>query len=227
MISKWSDKKPEALQMRQKGESLRAIEKTLRIPKSTLSVWFRGIKLDEKKKGRLHQKWRDSLIIAREKAAIWHNQQKELRMKEAEQSAEVTVSELDIDNFPLQELAVAMLYLGEGVKANTTCIANSNPLILRFFLKSLWRLYSIDPSKVKCELHLRADQDAEVMKLYWSNELQIPVVNFTSVSFDKRTLNRPTYDSYKGVCVLRCGNIAIQRKLVYLSRRFCEKIIAT
>jgi hypothetical protein len=86
------------------------------------------------------------------------------------------------------------------------------------------KLYDFDRRKVRCNLHLRADQNVSTLKKYWSKELKIPIKNFGGVSVDKRTIGRKTYIGYKGVCVLYYGNIAIQRRLVYLSRRFCERL---
>jgi hypothetical protein len=45
------------------------------------------------------------------------------------------------------------------------------------------------------------------------------------LTFDSRTKGSKTYEYYKGVCVLRCGNAAIQRKLLFLAEEFCKKII--
>jgi len=81
--------------------------------------------------------------------------------------------------------------------------------------------------KIRFELHIRADQNPELMKKYWAKELNAPIYRFTSVSVDKRTAGKITYVDYKGVCVIDCGNIAIQRKLVYIGRKFCEKVLQT
>src|SRR5258708_7732530 len=117
-----------------------------------------------------------------------------------------------------------MLYLGEGSKNDTTSLASSSPMILRFVLAVLRRNYKIEDT-IRCELHLRMDQDPLTIKQYWANELGIPLSRFTYTAFDKRTLGRPTYDHYKGVCVLQCGNVAIQRKLIYLYNLFCQRVI--
>lgn len=85
-------------------------------------------------------------------------------------------------------------------------------------------LYGVEREKIKCELHLRADQNPVSMKKYWAEELGLPLLNFKSVSLDKRTEGSPTYPSYKGVCVVRCGYVALQRKLVYLSQIFCDRV---
>lgn len=226
MISRWSHLKPEAVQLRRKGASLTTIEKSLNIPRSTLSGWLRSIPLTQEQIVALSKKRYLALENARKKAVLWHNQQKEIRLKEAEHKALESLSQIDLQNNTILELALAMLYLGEGFKNDRTGLGSSNPLILNFFITSLIEIYSIDRNKIKCELHLRADQDPVALKYYWSEILNIPLSNFTTISSDKRTAGSPTYSSYKGVCAVQCGNVAIQRRLVYLSQSFCEKIVS-
>lgn len=225
MRSKWFEIKPKAIELRHSGKSLRDIEKTLKIPKSTLSGWFKKIVLNEQQKNILRESWLSGLSKARTKAIIWHNQQKETRILEARNLAIKSLSKMDINDISIVELAVAMLYLGEGSKKHGTIIGNSNPLILKFFIRALIRVYDFDVNKIKCELHLRADQDPDKVKKYWSKELKLPLSFFYPVSIDKRTHGSSTYPHYNGVCILHCGNIAIQRRLVFISELFCKKLI--
>jgi len=123
------------------------------------------------------------------------------------------------------ELALAVLYLGEGSKKNVeTALGSSDLFTLKFFVKALVDIYNLDIRTIKCELHLRFDQDSQELKQFWSKELNLPIENFRQVSFDKRTEGSKTYPHYKGVCSLRCGNVAIQRRLVYLGNLFFDKI---
>ncbi len=115
--------------------------------------------------------------------------------------------------------------MGEGFKGDETGLGNSDPLIMKFFIRAMTQLYGLDMSKAGFYLHLRADQNPEGLKLFWSQELQIPMDRFKQVSIDKRTIGKTTYPTYKGVCIINCGNVAIQRKLVYLSRAFCDKVL--
>ena len=62
------------------------------------------------------------------------------------------------------------------------------------------------------------------MVTYWSNQLGVARENFTKPYLDKRTQGKATYDSYHGVCLIRCGHVAIQRKLVYIAKHFCDQI---
>lgn len=228
MISKWYELKQKATSLRKKGASIRDIEIKLGIPRSTLSGWFKDIKLDKEKAEALHQNWLNALVAAREKAVTWHNQQKENRVTLAQEGAIKTMSMIDVSSKYTMELALAMLYLGEGFKKSpTTGIGNSDPLILIFFINLLKNLYGIKTEDLRCHLHIRADQNDETLRDFWSKTLGLPKENFGKTSVDKRTVGSVSYESYNGVCVIRCGNVAIQRKLVYLSKIYCEKIITS
>ena len=218
--------KEKACEMRKRGSSIRDIEAVLGINRSTLSGWFRDITLSEKQKTVLHKKWLESLVRGRQKAVRWHNEQKEKRMLKAQDEARKSLRNLSSRDVSLQELSLAMLYLGEGFKNSAgTGMGNSDPLILNFFIESISGIYGIPRNQFKCWLHLRADQNIKEMKKYWSKELKLPLENFMAASLDQRTLGTKTYPHYKGVCMIQCGTVAIQRKLMYLSRMFCEKVI--
>ncbi len=225
MISKWYELKPKAIAFRQKGKSLREIEKKLKIPRSTLSGWLKAITLSDHHQSQLKNNHDKALVKARWLAVKWHNQQKELRIREAQKEGDQILANLEPISSATLDLAAAMLYLGEGFKkSNSIGLGNSNPLILKFFVRYLLKR-EVPLNKIKCELHLRYDQNPEQIKKYWSRVLAIPVSNFVTVSVDLRTKDRPTYAGYQGVCVIRCGLVAIQRRLLYLSEQFCKKVI--
>lgn len=225
MKSRWLPLKPEATRLRRLGKSLPHIEAELGIPRSTLSGWLRDVPLTERHRKLLDKRWREGLVAARVKASEWHRTQKELRLKRISDECEEFLADIRPDDRPLLEIAMALLYLGEGAKkSNATVLGNSDPLILRFYIRGLQALYSVPIEKIYCELHLRADQDPEKMKRYWSRAVGVPLRNFRSVSLDKRTAGSATYSHYKGVCLVRCGRVEIQRRLVYIARGFCEKV---
>lgn len=209
--------------MRRHGASVRDIEKRLGIPRSNLSYWFRGVTLSERHKKLLQKRHELALVTARKEAVKWHNSQKEKRMRDARTDALKTLARIDISSKETIELALAILYLGEGAKKNSfTAMGNSDPRILRFFVDSLSYLYDIPRSQFKCHLHLRADQNPRSLARYWSAQLNIPIENFLKPLIDKRTLGTKTYPTYKGVCAVSCGRVAIQRKLMYIATTFCE-----
>ncbi|MEK7093090.1 MAG: hypothetical protein AAB927_01255 [Patescibacteria group bacterium] len=224
MSSKWLHLKERAVVMRKRGAAMRDIEKRLGISKSTLHYWFRSITLSDYHVQRLKKRADTALIKARRKAVKWHNAQKALRMKLAAEDGARSLANIDFANDAIAELALAILYLGEGMKKSVvTAMGNSDPLILKFFVATLVRLYKISPHDMKCEIHIRADQDPKKIKRYWSKTLGIPTSNFGKPSIDIRTAGRATYPHYKGVCIVRCSRVAIQRKLVYIATTFCRE----
>jgi hypothetical protein len=117
-----------------------------------------------------------------------------------------------------------MLYLGDGAKNNGTSISSYDPMILRFVLYVLINNYGVTLDNLKCELHLRMHYNEDELCLYRSKELNLPIDQFGYTAYDKRSARKATYAHYEGVCVLRCKNIAIQRKLISLYNLFCEKV---
>jgi len=217
--------KSEAIRLRKRGASIRDIEKRLGIARSTLSYWFRDVEISLHNKRLLKRRWDRALIKARVAAVKWHNGKKAERLAFAAEEGEKTLTLIDTERHEILELALALLYMGEGAKKSVvTAMGNSDPLILRFFVGSLYRLYGVPITEMKCELHLRADQNPEKIIKYWSKTLGIPKRNFTRPSLDVRTAGRPTYPHYNGVCIVRCSRVAIQRKLVYIAKTFCNQI---
>ncbi len=221
MKSKWFELKPKAIALRKQGESINVIESSLGIPRSTLSGWFKDVALTEKQQQALQQRRRNAWVKARQKAVEWHNEQKRVRLHIANTEAMRTLRSVDINDRHVLELALAVLYLAEGSKKNVeTALGSSDVATLRFFLNGLNKVFDYDINTVRCELYLRADQEPEDLKRYWSQELGLPIKNFRQVNFDKRSVGKKTYDAYKGVCGLRCGNVAIRRRLVYLAEEY-------
>jgi hypothetical protein len=223
MKSKWYEYKEKVCELRSQGVSMTAIEREYGIPRSTLSGWFKNIPLSETDRLKLMKNKQDGWQKARQNAVIAHRAIKQKRLDMADKDAACTLSQLELSPETL-DLALAMLYFGEGAKSRVTSIANSNPMVLRFVLSVLYKNYNVAPEDIRCDLHLRADQNGEVLKQYWSDELKLPLEQFKYVAYDKRSVGKPTFDHYKGVCVVTCYNIAIQRKLISLYNQFCLRV---
>lgn len=223
MQSRWVQHKETVRALRRQGASVTAIERQYGVPRSTLSGWFKDIQLSPEQRMRLDQNSIGGGKQGRLKGAEWNRQQKLARLRIAEQHALATLNNIELTD-DIMELALAMLYWGEGAKKDTTAIGSSDPRMLQFTLTILRRRYGITNDMLRCDLHLRADQDAQELKQYWSKALGIPMARFKYASFDERTRGKKTYQGYKGVCLIRCGSIAIQRKLIYLYTLFYDKV---
>jgi len=222
MVSRWYKLRDEVVKLRKEGTSIGVINKKYGIPKSTLSCWFRKIKLNKYQKDRIYKAASIRMDKAREKALLWHHSQKENRIKLAEKEADSVLSSINMNDLSVLEVALAFLYLGEGAKSNETSIGNANPLVLKFFINAIKKLYP-NAKLGRCQLHLRSDQNELSAIKYWSKELNINEGEFSFVK-DKRVAKTKTYQSYHGVCVIRFTEIAIQRRLLFLCHKFCNII---
>ena len=222
MISRWSNLKDDVIKLRKRGTSIGVINKRYGIPKSTLSCWFRKIKLTKHQKNEIYKKASIKMDNARKKALIWHHSQKESRILKAKLGADSVINKVNTNDIYILELALSLLYLGEGSKNDLTSMGNANPLVLNFFIKAVKRIY---PSAKlgRCQLHLRSDQNELDAIKYWSKELKINKNQFDFVK-DKRIAKSKTYPHYHGVCVARFTEVAIQRRLLFLSHKFCNII---
>ncbi len=217
--------KEEVLALRRKGVSMTTIEREFDIPRSTLSGWFKEINLTEDQRVRLTQNSKDGWKRAREKAVLTHNLQKAKRVADARQNAQNSFKRLPKGNNAVLELALAMLYFGEGGKTAATNMGASDPFMLTFFITSLEKIYNLNRLSFRYDLHLRHDQDEEKLKLFWSQKLSVPIEKFKYVSKDLRTIGKPTRNDYHGVCQIQVGDISIQRRLMALYNVYCAEVI--
>ncbi len=224
MISRGFKYKQEVINLRRKGVSLTVIESEFDIPRSTLSGWFKDIKLTENQRTKLMKNSRDGWKKARERAVISKNISKAKRITKAKEEAVSTFKSLPEMSDPVLELALAMLYFGEGSKKHTTSMGASDSLMLSFFLSAVERLYGKDRNTFRFDLHLRDDQKEDELKTYWSHELRISSERIKYIVKDKRTIGKPTRNGYKGVCLITIGDISIQRRLIALYNIYCSEV---
>ncbi len=218
--------KQKAIQMRKEGTSITVISQRCGVAKSTLSGWFKDIQLTDTQKEKLLLNSSDALRKARLKASVWHNNQKRLRILDAEKHAAKINKSIPRNSDEILELALAMLYFGEGSKKGTTSMGAADPLMLSFFLASIERVYHLDRNNFRYDLHLRYDQDELQLKEIWSKQLCVSIDKFKYVSRDKRSIGKPTRNGYPGVCQIFIGDISIRRRLISLYNIYCSEVVS-
>lgn len=123
-------------------------------------------------------------------------------------------------------IALAMLYLCEGSKQpNRASItfSNSDQMIVRMFLRLLRRAYDVDPSKFRCTVQGRADQDFEQLERHWSRVTGVPLTQFYASRIDARTHGKPSKKvDYKGVCRIDYFSAAIYQELAVIGSLLTE-----
>ncbi len=152
MISKEIEKQ-KALKLRKLGHSYSQIKNSVSVSKSTLSLWLKEFPLSKSQIDLLRGK----------------NPQRIERFRNTMKAKK--------DNE--EQIAGLYLYWGEGTKTAscTVAVTNTDPDVLRFFLKWL-DLFGVDTSKLRVVLHLYKDMDIQKETKFWSLYLKIPLSQF-------------------------------------------------
>ena len=188
---------------RAKGFTYTEIQKKLRkrIPKGTLSSWFRQVELPSFYADKIKRLNLNVLSLARPKALATNRQRRRLYLNDMYERNQPLLKALQRND--VSKLFLAALYLGEGAKKNkgSLTFANSDPGIVDVFLRLLRRVYPVNESRFRCTVLCRADQNPDQLGAFWSRITQIPLEQFYEARIAPRTRGKIKMNkNYKGVC---------------------------
>lgn len=191
------------IQLRKQGKSYSEIQKEIQkpLPKSTIATWCRDVRVPKKFLDINRERSRLGLARAREASLI----SRKLQRGTLVDLIDAGNKELPglLKNKNIAKISLALLYLAEGSKSKrgSLMFGNSDPEIVRLFMKLLRQSYVVDETKFRCTLQCRADQDIVTVEKFWAKITKIPLKQFYKPQIDSRTLGRPTKkENYKGVC---------------------------
>lgn len=205
-----------AIKLRKLGKTYLEIQQITKykIPKSTLSYWCKGVVLPQDYYDKVRFFNQINLAKFRELALQVNRTKQQKLLETIYKQNKYLLNKIDED---VQKIILAILYLGEGTKWKSSRylgLGNSNPEVIKLYLKLLRDCYKIDENKLKCRISYRADQDINVLQNFWSVITKIPLNNFYKTKFDPRTIGKITKNiGYKGVCVVYYCDTKIQLEL--------------
>jgi len=172
MDNKYKKLKDKAIKLRRKGFSYGDISKELGLSKSTLSSWLKTIALEPEHKKKLYTKQ----IINLSKGS---QSQKERRKREVEAIFDDAENEIELPlSVNTYRLMGAALYWAEGSKGKRAQITNSDPRLILFMVGWIEKFFSIKPKILKARLNIYSQQNEKQIIKFWSELLNIPIVNF-------------------------------------------------
>lgn len=217
-----------AMELRLRGNTYSEINAKLskKIPKSTLSEWFKKLKFTEiqTKNLEIHiqNKIRNSQLIAVKVV----KQAKLDRLNILKSKNSFILPLLDVN---IQKAMLSILYLGEGSKSKSSqnmILGNANPQIIKLYLTLLNNCFKIDMSKYRVRIQCRADQNIRELESYWKKITKIPAKQFYPTYIDKRTIGKPTNRvNYRGVCAITYFDRSIQYELELLYESMLKYIL--
>lgn len=125
-----------------------------------------------------------------------------------------------------RELLVAglMLYYGEGAKTgNTVDFANSDPMLLRLFLKFLRIICGVDTKRLRFYLYCFSDQDSGSLMRFWCSHLGVESGQFTK-PYVRSTLNKGKRTMKNGVLHIRYSDKRLLEKILLLGRELASTL---
>ncbi len=205
-----------AKELRKKGYSLGEISRELKISKSTVSVWVKDIKLDDKAREILNDK-----IHKSQRVFIENNILKgKLKNMEAEIFAQNIVknSRIQINE---KLIICALIYWCEGSKDRNFAFMNSDPELLKKFIMLLRDCFIIDEKKFRVCVHLHGYHDKEKQLKFWSKTLRIPLNQFIKpfIKFNNKIHIR---ENYQGCASLRYHDSLVARNLKAVAMEFIK-----
>ncbi len=199
----------------------------LGVPKATLSGWLAKLKLKPEVQEKILQRKRENLIVIRKKACAVNKRNRDAHLFEIKSKCVRMVNDFKIDAHQ-KTMLLAGLFMGEGFKnLSSVGFGNSNAEILCVYLSLLRSLYQLNDAKLRCFLHLRADQNDAAEKRYWSKKLGIPLEKFRKTEFDQRTIGKKTRIGYHGVCTLRYYDASIAKKIHFTAQAITDRLLGS
>lgn len=194
-----------ALNLRLKGKSYGEINKELELPKSTLSTWFKDVKLPLSVRKILDAKAR----APRERFVEFNR--KRTKLIQSENARIYRDATKDIRKISKRELLLigAALYWAEGynrqekVRSPYLSFGNSNAKMVSLFVRFLRDVMKISVDALRPAVQIHKNVSAEVAVRFWSKIINIPEKRFrvthqtSRASRGKRPYNSLPYGTFK------------------------------
>ena len=187
MILKYKEKEL-AIKFRKEGFSYSEILQKVPVAKSTLSLWLRSVGLSKRQKQRLTKK---KLSAALRGALVRKNQRKTITKKIKKEAIN------EIKNISRRDLWMigTALYWGEGHKeklhGSLVQLGNSDPYLIKIFLKWLYEICKIPKSEIdfRIYLHETARHKLKEVQQHWSKTTSFPAEDFQRITWKKHKIN--------------------------------------
>lgn len=200
--------------LRQDGFSLREISEALAISKSTASLWLREVEMTGSGKMRF-----DDLIKRANRKGVKILAAKKSRyLQDLDRGCSVLQKKKKYSRDDLK-IFLALLYWGEGAKTGKRlAFINSDPGMVRTYLKLLRSSFTIREDKIIAWLHLHDYHDRPGMIDFWSKITGIDSDRINIYS-KKNTGVRKKVD-YKGCISINYHDYRIFDEVMLIIKRF-------
>lgn len=200
-----------AIKLRKMGKSYNEISKTLNLPKTTLSSWFKNEKWSKIIKKELNDRnikisRKRILVLSKINKKRWEEWRKRHRI-------EATKEFETLKKVPLF-IAGINLYWGEGdsnLKNGIVRLANTDHRMVIAFGNFLQKICKIPKEKIRIYLVLYPDLSDTDCKNFWGMKTGIPISQFHKSQFIKG--KHPSKRLERGICSIQVSSRGLKEKI--------------
>lgn len=174
-------RRQQAVILRKKGASIKAIALQLQAAQSSVSIWVREVKLTQEQTMRLRSNTHTPEVIERRR-------QSRLNSELAKRTAVIKAAKREITMLSRRELWLigTALYWAEGSKTQRTVqFANGDIRMVLLMLRYFREICEVDETKIRGCIHIHESLDVQAAESYW--------IKATGIAANKfyKTYNKP------------------------------------
>lgn len=211
------------------GLSYSAIKQVLGVPKSTLSYWLRDMPLSEREIKLMQKAGWEKSEAGRERFRNAMRQKRQAKEDALYKEYRAQFNHRDDSTRGVLFAAGLMLYLGEGDKKARSRIAlsNTDPNLIKFFIRWLEDFFGVQKKEIKVQLHLYENMELEQERNFWQTTLGLSKSQFYKLSVRKLKKSSFSYkDSIRhGTCSLNVFGVERKARLSMAIKAFVESYI--
>lgn len=170
----------QAIALRRRGWSYGEILKTLPVSKGSLSLWLRGIPLTQRQRAAIHRRARNTGPGTAASQAAYRRRRESL-----EKEAATRFARLDLDRSSLAFVGAA-LYWAEGTKRKAMVFTNSDPEMIRLYMRWLRTVLRVSEDCIQCTVavHLNNGLSYDEVQEHW-----VGVTDVSNTAFGRPMIN--------------------------------------
>jgi predicted transcriptional regulator len=205
--------KLEACSLRKKGFSVKDIEKKLKVSRSSVSLWVRGIKLNKKQLEKLYLNKRTGSLKGCIVAAMNRIKEREELTRRLMIEGKKEIGKLSKRDKFLMGVA---MYFAEGNKTDGNVVfTNTDPRSIEFMMDWFRRVCKVPEDKFRCSIYIHDNLNEKEAKKFWSNLIDIPISQFRKTCIVKNNPNRLRKVRHKyGLLRIVVSNANLHRKIM-------------
>lgn len=207
------DLKIKARELRKRGFSVKEIRRNLGVSLSSVSIWVRDIKLNDRQLRKLYLNKKTGNLKGSIVAA-----QNKIRQRESITRKLKEEGSREIGNLTKRDRFIIgiSIYAGEGGKTDRDIsFVNSDPKLIKFMMGWFKDFCDVPVSKFRGSLYIHDDLDEPKAKKFWSKLTGISIKQFTKSYIAKNNTKRLRNAKHEnGIFRIKICNANLHRKIM-------------